>query len=59
MLISPEPSLLEIYKRESKGIPIGRPAEINLINNHVQYIFTWLVLVSVNLKLKLFLHRSC
>ncbi|KAI0125072.1 putative COX1 assembly protein Shy1 [Xylariales sp. AK1849] len=26
---------------EGKGIPIGRPAEVNLRNNHAQYIFTW------------------
>ncbi|KAK5077884.1 surf-like protein [Lithohypha guttulata] len=35
------PSLLESYNREEKGIPIGRPAEVNLRNNHVQYIVTW------------------
>lgn len=29
------------YDRESKGIPIGRPAEVTLRNNHTQYIFTW------------------
>jgi surfeit locus 1 family protein len=33
--------LLEAYRREEKGIPIGRPAEVNLRNNHAQYIFTW------------------
>ena len=37
------PSLLESYNREPKGIPIGRPAEVNLRNNHVQYIVTWYV----------------
>ncbi|OBR05825.1 SURF1 family protein [Colletotrichum higginsianum IMI 349063] len=26
---------------KSKGIPIGRAAEVNLRNNHAQYIFTW------------------
>ncbi|KAK3076206.1 hypothetical protein LTS18_013623, partial [Coniosporium uncinatum] len=35
------PSLVEAYDREAKGIPIGRPAEVNLRNNHLQYIFTW------------------
>jgi surfeit locus 1 family protein len=35
--------LLEAYRREEKGIPIGRPAEVNLRNNHAQYIFTWYV----------------
>ncbi|KAI5364622.1 hypothetical protein Slin15195_G041610 [Septoria linicola] len=33
--------LLETYRRQEKGIPIGRPAEVNLRNNHTQYIFTW------------------
>lgn len=37
------PSLLESYNREAKGIPIGRAAEVNLRNNHVQYIVTWYV----------------
>jgi surfeit locus 1 family protein len=36
-----EPSLLASYDREAKGTPIGRPAEVNLRNNHTQYIFTW------------------
>lgn len=36
-----EPDLLKAYDREAKGIPIGRPAELNLRNNHTQYIFTW------------------
>jgi surfeit locus 1 family protein len=27
--------------REAKGIPIGRAPEVNLRNNHVQYIVTW------------------
>jgi len=35
------PDLIEAYDREAKGIPIGRPAEVNLRNNHLQYIFTW------------------
>lgn len=35
------PDLFEAYHREAKGIPIGRPAEVNLRNNHSQYIFTW------------------
>lgn len=33
--------LLEAYRREEKGVPIGRAAEVNLRNNHAQYIFTW------------------
>lgn len=35
------PDLLESYSREDKGVPIGRPPEVNLRNNHGQYIFTW------------------
>jgi len=38
------PSLLEAYHREAKGIPIGRAPEVNLRNNHVQYIVTWYVI---------------
>lgn len=36
-----EPDLIEVYDREAKGVPIGRAAEVNLRNNHTQYIFTW------------------
>ncbi|KAL9099895.1 MAG: hypothetical protein Q9163_004670 [Psora crenata] len=39
-----EPDLLKAYEREAAGIPIGRPAEVNLRNNHTQYIFTWYAL---------------
>ncbi|MCJ1226169.1 surf-like protein [Toensbergia leucococca] len=39
-----EPDLLKAYDREAKGIPIGRAAEVNLRNNHTQYIFTWYAL---------------
>ncbi|KAI9813505.1 MAG: hypothetical protein M1832_006303 [Thelocarpon impressellum] len=35
------PDLLTVYDRQAKGIPIGRAAEVNLRNNHAQYIFTW------------------
>ena len=35
------PDLLASYNREAKGIPIGRAPEVNLRNNHLQYIFTW------------------
>lgn len=41
-----EPDLLKSYDREARGIPIGRPAEVNLRNNHTQYIFTWYVIRS-------------
>ncbi|KAI9039126.1 cytochrome oxidase assembly protein SHY1 [Aspergillus affinis] len=33
--------MVEFYDRTAKGIPIGRAAEVNLRNNHSQYIFTW------------------
>ncbi|KAF1819154.1 SURF1-domain-containing protein, partial [Dissoconium aciculare CBS 342.82] len=33
--------LLLAYDREAKGVPLGRAAEVNLRNNHTQYIFTW------------------
>ncbi|KAI0019088.1 SURF1-domain-containing protein [Xylariomycetidae sp. FL0641] len=36
-----EPDLMQALEYENKGIPIGRPAEVNLRNNHAQYIFTW------------------
>ncbi|KAI0468951.1 SURF1 family-domain-containing protein [Xylaria cf. heliscus] len=36
-----EPDLMQTLEMESKGIPIGRPPEVNLRNNHAQYIFTW------------------
>ncbi|KAI1366635.1 SURF1 family-domain-containing protein [Xylaria arbuscula] len=36
-----EPDLLQALDMHTKGIPIGRPAEVNLRNNHAQYIFTW------------------
>ncbi|KAI1116594.1 SURF1 family protein [Nemania sp. NC0429] len=36
-----EPGLMQALEMTSKGIPIGRPAEVNLRNNHAQYIFTW------------------
>ena len=36
-----DPDLLKAWDREARGIPIGRPAEVNLRNNHSQYIFTW------------------
>ncbi|EFW98631.1 cox1 assembly protein [Grosmannia clavigera kw1407] len=36
-----EPDLLQIYDMEAKGIPIGKPPEVNIRNSHAQYIFTW------------------
>ena len=36
-----EPDLFQAMEYEAKGVPIGRPAEVNLRNNHAQYIFTW------------------
>lgn len=29
---------------ETRGIPFGRAPEVNLRNNHAQYIFTWYTL---------------
>ncbi|KAF2146233.1 uncharacterized protein K452DRAFT_294816 [Aplosporella prunicola CBS 121167] len=39
-----KPDLIESMSRAEKGIPIGRAAEVNLRNNHTQYIFTWYAL---------------
>jgi surfeit locus 1 family protein len=36
-----QPDLIVAWDREAKGVPIGRAAEVNLRNNHAQYIFTW------------------
>lgn len=41
LIVNIEPDLLKAWDREARGIPIGRPAEVNLRNNHAQYIFTW------------------
>ncbi|KAJ5768047.1 hypothetical protein N7533_000630 [Penicillium manginii] len=35
------PDLLQYMDCTAKGKPIGRAAEVNLRNNHAQYIFTW------------------
>ncbi|PSS12449.1 hypothetical protein M430DRAFT_68677 [Amorphotheca resinae ATCC 22711] len=39
-----EPDLLTSWDREARGIPIGRAPEVDLRNNHTQYIFTWYAL---------------
>ncbi|KAL9095814.1 MAG: hypothetical protein Q9165_001811 [Trypethelium subeluteriae] len=36
-----QPDLLRAMDREERGVPIGRVPEVNLRNNHLQYIFTW------------------
>ncbi|KAK4192590.1 cytochrome oxidase assembly protein shy1 [Podospora australis] len=36
-----DPDYLLDLDRATKGVPIGRAAEVNLRNNHAQYIFTW------------------
>ncbi|KXJ93708.1 SURF1 family-domain-containing protein [Microdochium bolleyi] len=36
-----EPGLMQVLDYQNKGIPIGRAPEVNLRNNHAQYIFTW------------------
>jgi surfeit locus 1 family protein len=41
--------MVESMDREAKGIPIGRAAEVNLRNNHSQYIFTWYVSMGANI----------
>ncbi|CAG8982956.1 hypothetical protein HYALB_00003534 [Hymenoscyphus albidus] len=41
-----EADLIVSWDREARGIPIGRPAEVNLRNNHAQYIFTWYALAA-------------
>ena len=43
-----EPDLLKAYDREASGIPIGRAPEVDLRNNHIQYIFTWYVTYGVS-----------
>lgn len=41
LISATEPDLLQVYDMRARGKPIGRPAEVNLRNNHAQYIFTW------------------
>ncbi|KAH6665862.1 surfeit locus protein [Plectosphaerella plurivora] len=36
-----EPEYLKFIDMQARGDPIGRAAEVNLRNNHAQYIFTW------------------
>ena len=36
-----EPDYFQFLDYHDRGVPIGRPAEVNLRNNHAQYIFTW------------------
>lgn len=38
------PDLLAAYDREAKGVPIGRAAEVNLRNNHAQYVLSLFLL---------------
>jgi cytochrome oxidase assembly protein ShyY1 len=38
-----ELDLMVAMDDEFKGIPISRAAEVNIRNNHLQYIFTWFV----------------
>ncbi|CAN8100693.1 unnamed protein product [Discula destructiva] len=35
------PNYMQVMEYEQKGIPLSRPAEVNLRNSHAQYIFTW------------------
>lgn len=36
-----EPEFMRMTDYEARGIPFGRPAQVNLRNNHAQYILTW------------------
>ncbi|EQL03552.1 surfeit 1 [Ophiocordyceps sinensis CO18] len=36
-----EPEFMRMMDYAARGIPFGRAAEVNLRNNHAQYIFTW------------------
>ncbi|AEO65153.1 uncharacterized protein THITE_2076347 [Thermothielavioides terrestris NRRL 8126] len=36
-----EPDYIQFLDHQDRGIPLGTPAEVNLRNNHAQYIFTW------------------
>jgi surfeit locus 1 family protein len=38
------PDLLESYAREDKGVPIGRPPEVNLRNNHGQVSLGFMII---------------
>lgn len=35
--------MIEALDAEAAGKPIGRAAEVNIRNNHLQYIVTWFV----------------
>ncbi|OAQ68682.1 surfeit 1 [Pochonia chlamydosporia 170] len=39
--VTMEPEFMKMMDFEARGIPYGRAAEVNLRNNHAQYIFTW------------------
>ena len=41
ILILLDPDFFTLNAYQEKGVPIGRPAEVNLRNNHAQYIITW------------------
>ncbi|QPH17650.1 hypothetical protein C2857_002521 [Epichloe festucae Fl1] len=41
--VTMEPEFMRMMDFEARGIPYGRAAEVNLRNNHAQYIFTWYV----------------
>lgn len=36
-----DPDYIVSMNNQVKGIPIARAAEVNLRNNHMQYIATW------------------
>ena len=33
--------MLEFMNKKARGVPIARPAVVDIRNNHAQYIFTW------------------
>ncbi|KAK7417009.1 surf-like protein [Neonectria magnoliae] len=49
-----EQEFMQMVDYEARGIPYGRAAEVNLRNNHAQYIFTWYAL-SVATSIMLFM----
>lgn len=36
-----DPNYMQVMEYQATGVPLSKPAEVNLRNNHAQYIFTW------------------
>lgn len=32
---------MQVMEYQATGVPLSKPAEVTLRNNHAQYIFTW------------------